>query len=259
MEFGYVEACALWMQQLILHFWLTDIHDFSLNWSGTQCRIIFGYLQYALFHTLKKWSITEENPFWLAFLNPLFNSTSKNLKKPRVLGTRFHHLFLPSDADWQRESATPERRWANWSVPVCGDSETAFLHQPEMKYEPLESQHAEMGLNQLWQYFTQNVQFPAYYSADRWRLKFLGSHHAISKNGQSLKFYFSSRKTSQFFGYIKSKLQMPTKSYEFHKTCLIFSVSKKGLEILPNTCKWGADFNQKLLGIKLLFRRHLIQ
>ena len=163
---------------------------------------------------------------------------------------KFHHLFLPSDADWQRESATPERRWANWSVPVCEDSETAFLHQPEMKYEPLESQHAEMGLNQLWQYFTQNVQFPAY-SADRWRLEFLGSHRAISKNGQSLKFYFSSRKTSQFFGYIKSKLQMPTKSYEFHKTCLIFSVSKKGLEILPNTCKWGADFNQKLLGIKL--------
>ena len=32
MEFGYVEACALWiMQQLILHFWLIDIHDFSLN------------------------------------------------------------------------------------------------------------------------------------------------------------------------------------------------------------------------------------
>ena len=197
--------------------------------------------------------------FLTCFLKSTFQySTSKNLKKPGVLGTRFPHLFLPSDADWQRESATPERRWANWSVPVCEDSETAFLHQPEMKYEPLESQHAEMGLNQLWQYFTQNVQFPAY-SADRWRLKFLGSHHAISKNGQSLKFHFSSWKTSQFFGYIKSKLQMPSKSYEFHKTCLISSVSKKGLEILPNNFKWGADFNQKLLGIKLIFRRHLVQ
>ena len=198
MEFGYVEACALWMQQLILHF-LADRH----TWFQPKLIIVMdqvlnvglflGIFSMRFFILWKKSSITEENPFWLAFLNPLFNSTSKNLKKPGVLGTRFHHLFLPSDADWQRESATPERRWANWSVPVCEDSETAFLHQPEMKYEPLESQHAEMGLNQLWQYFTQNVQFPAY-SADRWRLEFLGSHRAISKNGQSLKFHFSSRK-----------------------------------------------------------------